>query len=185
VLGGGERLVVVEDGLVGVLDGAQPRGEAGLACGDGLVVAAAVGGLREGLAVPFDLAQVRFAVTGVGGDGEHGEDDRAAPGTRRASAITWNPSASDWCCCEGRAGSEWPAVTVLAACTVSPQLGGQTGKPVLVRILESADEDGTEPPTEPWAARRSQRHALDTRTLGYAGLSLWVYIHSSVKVGLQ
>jgi len=114
---------VVEGGLVGVLDGAQPRGEAGLAGGDGLVVA---GGRRrssgEGLTVPFDLAQVRFAVAGVGvgGDGEHGEDDSAAVGTRRASAITWNPSASAWCCCEGRAGSEWPAVTVLAACTVSP-----------------------------------------------------------------
>ena len=62
---------------VGVLDGAQAGGYTGLAGGDGLAVAAAVGVFGQGsLGVASDFADVGFAFVGVGGDGK----DRGAGG---------------------------------------------------------------------------------------------------------
>ena len=58
---------------VGVLDGAQPGGDPGLAGGDGLAVAPAVGAVGPVGAGPLDLAGVGFALAGVRGDGEHGD----------------------------------------------------------------------------------------------------------------
>jgi hypothetical protein len=55
-----------------VLDGAQADGDAGLAGGDGLAVAPAVGALGQALAELLDLADVGFALVGMGGDGEDG-----------------------------------------------------------------------------------------------------------------
>src|ERR1035441_3565470 len=57
---------------VGVLDGAQAGGHPGLAGGDGLAVAPAVGALREALAEVLDFADVGFSFAGVRGDGEQG-----------------------------------------------------------------------------------------------------------------
>lgn len=74
---------------VGAFDGAEAFGDAGFAGGDGFAVAAAPGAFGEGLAVAFDFADVGFAFTGVGGDGEQDgaggglvqdEADRAAIG---------------------------------------------------------------------------------------------------------
>ena len=67
------RGVAVDGRAVGLLDGAQPGGDAGLAGGDGLAVAAAVGAFGQVLAGPFDLADVGFSLVGVRGDGEHGD----------------------------------------------------------------------------------------------------------------
>ena len=67
------RGVALDGGAVGLLDGAQPGGDPGLAGGDGLAVAAAVGAFGQVLAGPFDFAEVGFAFVGVGGDGEHGD----------------------------------------------------------------------------------------------------------------
>jgi len=58
---------------IGVLDGAETGGDAGVACGDGLAVAAAVGAFGQVLAGPLDLADVGLAFVGVGGDGEQGD----------------------------------------------------------------------------------------------------------------
>jgi hypothetical protein len=64
---------VLGGGAVGLFDGAQSGGDSGLAGCDGLAVAAAVGALGQVLAGSFDLADVGFALVGVGGDGEHGD----------------------------------------------------------------------------------------------------------------
>jgi hypothetical protein len=55
---------------VGLFDGAQPGGDSGLAGGDGLAVAAAVGAFGQALAELLDLAEVGFSFVGVGGDGD-------------------------------------------------------------------------------------------------------------------
>jgi hypothetical protein len=60
-------------GAVGLFDGAQPGGYAGLAGGDGLAVSSAVGAFGQVLAGPFDFADVGFAFVGVGSDGEQGD----------------------------------------------------------------------------------------------------------------
>ena len=71
---GGLRLrepgITFDGRAVGVLDGAQAGGDAGLAGGDGLAVASAVGVFGQGLAVALDFADVGFSFVGVGGDGE-------------------------------------------------------------------------------------------------------------------
>jgi hypothetical protein len=59
--------------LVGVLDGAQPGGDPGLAGGDGLAVASAVGPFGQVSAVLFDFADVGFAFVGVRGQGEYSD----------------------------------------------------------------------------------------------------------------
>jgi hypothetical protein len=71
-LGQSERGVVAGHRLVGVLDGAQPGGDPGLAGGDGLAVAPAAGAFGQVGAVLFDFADVGFALVGVRGDGEDG-----------------------------------------------------------------------------------------------------------------
>ena len=58
---------------VGLLDGPQPGGDPGLAGGDGLAVAPAVGVFGQVLAGPLDLAEVGFSLVGVGGDGVDGD----------------------------------------------------------------------------------------------------------------
>lgn len=68
-LGGAERGVAVERRAVGMLDRAQPCGEACFAGGNGLAVGPSPGTLGQGLAVLLDFAEVGFAVAGVGGDG--------------------------------------------------------------------------------------------------------------------
>src|SRR5579863_8423807 len=60
-------------GSVGLFDGAETGGDPGLASGDGVAVAAAVGAFGQVLAKPFDFADVGFAFVGVGGDGEQGD----------------------------------------------------------------------------------------------------------------
>jgi hypothetical protein len=69
--------VTLDRDTVGVLDGAEAGGYAGLAGGDGLAVALAVGVFGEGLGVALDFADVGFAFVGVGCDGE---DDGAGGG---------------------------------------------------------------------------------------------------------
>ena len=59
--------------VAGVLDGAQAGGDPGLAGGDGLAVAAAVGAFGQVGAVLFDFANVGLALVGVRGEGEHGD----------------------------------------------------------------------------------------------------------------
>jgi hypothetical protein len=73
---------VLGRGAVGLFDGAQPGGYAGLAGGDGLAVASAVGAFGQVLAGPFDFADVGFAFVGVGGGGEQGDvrGGRLGPG---------------------------------------------------------------------------------------------------------
>ena len=89
----GDRLggFVFDGGAVGLLDGAQAGGDSGLAGGDGLAVAAAVGAFGQALAELLDLAEVGFALVGMGGDGkDHGvrgdgvedEGDRLGLGVR-------------------------------------------------------------------------------------------------------
>ena len=63
---------MLDGGAVSVLDGSQPGGDPGLAGGDGLAVAAAVGAFGQVVAGAFDLADVGFAFVGVGGDGVPG-----------------------------------------------------------------------------------------------------------------
>ena len=65
--------VAVDGHAVGVLDGAETGGYPGLAGGDGLAVAAAVGAFGQGLAEAFYFAEVGFAFVGVRGDGEDGD----------------------------------------------------------------------------------------------------------------
>ena len=67
------RDVALDGCAVGVLDGSQPIRDPGLAGGDGLAVASAVGAFGEVLAGAFDFAEVGFAFVGVGGDGEQGD----------------------------------------------------------------------------------------------------------------
>jgi hypothetical protein len=57
---------------VGTFDGPQAGGYPGLAGGDGLAVAPAIGAFGQALAELLDLADVGFAFVGVGGDGEEG-----------------------------------------------------------------------------------------------------------------
>ena len=54
-----------------MLDSAEPGGDPGLAGGDGLAVAPAVGTFREALAELLDLADVGLALVGVRSGGEH------------------------------------------------------------------------------------------------------------------
>ena len=72
-LGRPEHGVAVDGHAVGVLDGAEPGGDPGLAGGDGLAVAAAVGAFGQALAEAFYFAEVGFAFVGVRGDGEDGD----------------------------------------------------------------------------------------------------------------
>ena len=72
-LGRPERGVALGRGPVGLLDGAEPGGDPGLAGGDGLAVAAAVGAFGQALAGLLDLADVGLALVGVRGDGEQGD----------------------------------------------------------------------------------------------------------------
>jgi hypothetical protein len=65
--------VAIDGHPVGMLDGAEPGSYPGLAGGDGLAVAAAIGAFGQGLAVAFDFADVGFAFVGVGSDGEQGD----------------------------------------------------------------------------------------------------------------
>ena len=67
-----ERGVAFDGHAVGVLDGAEAGGYPGLAGGDGLAVASAVGAFGQVLAVAFYFADVGFAFVGVGGEGEDG-----------------------------------------------------------------------------------------------------------------
>ena len=67
------RGVALDGRAVGVLDGAQPIRDPGLAGGDGLAVAPAVGAFGQAAAGPLDLADVGLAFVGVRGDGEHGD----------------------------------------------------------------------------------------------------------------
>ena len=67
------RGVAVDGGAVGLLDGAQPGGDPGLAGGDGLAVAPAVGAFGQVLAGPLDLAEVGLSLVGMSGDGEQGD----------------------------------------------------------------------------------------------------------------
>src|SRR5712691_7009079 len=71
-----ERPVALVRDPVGALDGAQAGGYAGLAGGDGLAVAPAVGAFGQGLAEALYFADVGFAFVGVGGDGEDGDAGR-------------------------------------------------------------------------------------------------------------
>ena len=66
-----EQGVAFDCRAVGVLDGAEAGSDSRLAGGDGLAVAAAVGGFGEGQGVALDFADVGFAFVGMGGDGEH------------------------------------------------------------------------------------------------------------------
>jgi hypothetical protein len=75
-LGWRERGVAFGCGFVGVLDGAQPGGDAGFAGGDGLAVASTVGVFRQAGAEQLDFADVGFAFFGVRGDGEEGDARR-------------------------------------------------------------------------------------------------------------
>ncbi len=67
-----EQRVAVDRRPVGLFDGAEAGGYPGLAGGDGLAVAAAVGAFGEVLAVAFYFADVGFSFVGVGGEGEDG-----------------------------------------------------------------------------------------------------------------
>ena len=74
--GGCERGVVSGYRLVGVLGGAQPGGDPGLAGGDGLAVAPTVRAFVPVGAGPLDLAGVGLALVGVRGESEHGDAGR-------------------------------------------------------------------------------------------------------------
>ncbi len=65
--------VALYDQAVGALDGAEAGGYPGLAGGDGLAVAAAVGAFGQALAELLDFADVGFSFVGVRGDGEDGD----------------------------------------------------------------------------------------------------------------
>jgi len=58
---------------VGLIDGSQAGRDPGLAGGDGVAVASAVGAFGQAATGPFDLADVGFAFVGMGGYGEHGD----------------------------------------------------------------------------------------------------------------
>jgi hypothetical protein len=68
-LGRREHAVALHGHPIGLLNDAQPGGDPGLAGGDGLAVAAALGAFGQVLAGAFDFADVGFAFVGVGGDG--------------------------------------------------------------------------------------------------------------------
>jgi hypothetical protein len=87
---------------VGLLDGPQSDGHSRLAACDGLAVASAVGALGKPSAELLDLAEVGFALVGVGGDGEyrdvggggvHDEADRLGLGV--ATGKSEDPGAVD------------------------------------------------------------------------------------------
>ena len=91
-LGRPGRGVVLGRGAIGLLDGAQPGGDAGLAGGDGLAVLPAVGVLGQVLADLLDFADVGFALVGVGGDREQG--DVGGGGVQdQADGLVWLDSA--------------------------------------------------------------------------------------------
>jgi hypothetical protein len=71
-LGRLDRAVALVRDAVGAFDGAQAGGYPGLAGGDGLAVASAVGAFRQALAELLDFADVGLAFVGVLGDGEDG-----------------------------------------------------------------------------------------------------------------
>jgi hypothetical protein len=64
---------VLDRRSVGIFDGSEAAGDAGLAGGDGLAVAPAVGALWQAAARPLDLADVGLSLVGMRGDGEHGD----------------------------------------------------------------------------------------------------------------
>lgn len=66
----------LDGGAVGLLDGAQPGGDPGLAGSDGLAVALAVGALGQVAAGPLDFTDVGLPLVGVRGDGEQGDGGR-------------------------------------------------------------------------------------------------------------
>ena len=72
-LGNAGHGVSLDRGPVGPLYGTQPSSYPPLVGGDGLAVAPAVGALRQGLTVSFNLADVGFSLAGVGYDGVHGD----------------------------------------------------------------------------------------------------------------
>ena len=76
-LGRPEHDVPLDRHAVGLLDGAETGGYPGLAGGDGLAVASAVGAFGQGLADSFYFADVGFSFVGVRGDRE---DDDAGGG---------------------------------------------------------------------------------------------------------
>ena len=72
-LGRRVRGAAVDGCAVGLFDGSQSGGDPGLAGGDGVAVAAAVGAFGQAAAGPLDLADVGFPFVGMGGDGEQGD----------------------------------------------------------------------------------------------------------------
>ena len=66
----------LDGGAVGLLDGAQPGGDPGLAGSDGLAVALAVGALGQVASGSLDFTDVGLALVGVRGDGEQGDVGR-------------------------------------------------------------------------------------------------------------
>ena len=104
--------VALDGRAVGVLNGAEPGGDPGLAGGDGLAVAPAVQLLGEALAELLDFADVGLALVGVGGDGQDGRWRSVASrtrltvwllGSRSARAMIWGPSVSGQACALGAA----------------------------------------------------------------------------------
>jgi hypothetical protein len=69
-----EHGVALDGRAVGVLGGAERGGDSSLVGGDGLAVAAAVGAFGQALAALLELAEVGFALVGVGCDGGVGGD---------------------------------------------------------------------------------------------------------------
>jgi hypothetical protein len=107
-LGLRQRGVVSGHRLVGVLDGAQPGCDTGLAGGDGLPVAPTVGAFGQVSTVLLDLPDMGLALVGVRGEGEHGdaggggvqdEGDRAGFGVVAGQGGDPGPAVS------GQAGS--------------------------------------------------------------------------------
>ena len=116
--------VAFDGHAVGVLDGAEPGGYPGLAGGDGLAVAAAVGAFGQGLAEAFDFADVGFAFVGVRGDGEDGdaggggvedEADGLAVGVAAGQGDDRGPSVSGQACSGCAAAVPGPVVEVRRA----------------------------------------------------------------------
>jgi hypothetical protein len=106
VLGRREYGVAFDGRSVGVLNGSEPGGNQGLAGGDGLAVASAVGAFGQALAESVYFADVGFSFVGVRGDGEDGdagggvEDDAdgLAFGVPVCPATMRGPSVSGQAC---------------------------------------------------------------------------------------
>jgi hypothetical protein len=145
------RGVVLGGGAVGLLDGAQPGGDAGLAGGDGLAVALAVGAVGQVLAESLDLADVGFPLAGVrgdgvdrdlGGGGVEDEADRLAAGVAAGQGDDPGPSVS------GQAGwrgpgpcriRSWSSASIRSARSIWWQAApkpGQTGPGSVPRAVQ-------------------------------------------------